>query len=335
MNSKLIIMDEPTSSLTDDAVENLFSLIDELRKKGTTILYVSHKMSEIYTIADSIVILRDGLFVRKAKVQEITPMQVIKDMVGRELSKESDFTSYKTEEVLLEAKNITNSKLKEISFSLHKGEVLGIAGLVGAGRSELGETLFGIMKKESGSLSIHSKEVFINGPKMAIENGIGLVPEDRKLQGLMMDLSVKENASLSNMFRMNRHGFLDNNLISVETDKVLDQTSVKASSPEIEIASLSGGNQQKVLIARWLMVNPEILFLDDPTRGVDVGAKNDIYKIIKHLAKESKGILFVSSELPELLRCCDNILVMAEGKICCQLDARKTTQEEIMSYAAK
>jgi ABC-type sugar transport system ATPase subunit len=335
MNSKLIIMDEPTSSLTDDAVENLFSLINELRDKGTTILYVSHKMSEIYTISDSVVVLRDGCFVRKSKTSEITPQEVIKDMVGRELSKETGFTSYRTDEVLMEAKEIGNAKLKDISFSLHRGEVLGIAGLVGAGRSELGETLFGIMKKERGSLYIKSKEVDINSPKMAIENGIGLVPEDRKLQGLMMDLSVKENASLSNIFRMNKHGFIDKKIISIETNKVLDQTSVKALSPDIEISSLSGGNQQKVLIARWLMVNPEIFFLDDPTRGVDVGAKNDIYQIIKHLVKNGKGIIFVSSELPELLRCCDRILVMTEGRISCKLDAQKTTQEEIMSYAAK
>jgi ABC-type sugar transport system ATPase subunit len=335
MDSKLIVMDEPTSSLTDDAVENLFLLIEELREKGTTILYVSHKMSEIYRIADSIVILRDGAFVRKTPVKEITPQEVIKDMVGRELSRQTDFVSHATDEVLLQADHLSNKKLKDISFALHKGEVLGIAGLVGAGRSELGETLFGVMEKESGSVSVKGKETDIRRPRAAIEEGIGLVPEDRKLQGLMMDLTVKENAALSNLFRMNDHGFLDRTAIEQQTRKVMDQTSIKAASPEIEISSLSGGNQQKVLIARWLMVDPEILFLDDPTRGIDVGAKHDIYQIIKDLSIQGKGILFVSSELPELLRCCDTILVMAEGRISGVLDARKTTQEEIMAYASK
>lgn len=333
MNSRLIIMDEPTSSLTEDTVENLFSLIKELKDDGVTIIYVSHKMNEIFQIADTVAVMRDGEFINKKRAEDTNPDEVIEMMVGRPFSGKDKQKSWLTDDICLSVKNLVTSKVKDISFNLHKGEVLGIAGLVGAGRTELGEALFGLDPIISGDVMTKGEKLQLKNPESAIDGGIGFIPEDRKLQGLMMSLSVRENMILSQLDELNRKGFLDQQKIQKEVSSLIDDIRIKTPSGETCVNTLSGGNQQKVLVARWLMVNPSILFLDDPTRGVDVGAKEDIYELVTSLASNGKGLIFVSSELPELLRCCDRIMVLSEGKMTAMLDGNKTTQQEIMSYA--
>ncbi|MDC7232854.1 MAG: sugar ABC transporter ATP-binding protein [Spirochaetales bacterium] len=333
MNCRLIIMDEPTSSLTDDAVDNLFSLIRDLKKDNVTIIYVSHKMNEIFQIADEIAVMRDGEFIGKKSADETDPTDIIEMMVGRTVSGKEKQRSWATGDVCLSVRNLITPKMKDVSFDLHKGEVLGVAGLVGAGRTELGEALFGLEPVRSGSIRTEDGELELNNPGDAIKKGIGFIPEDRKLQGLMMSMSVQENMILSTLDDLNRKGFLDNSKIVKNVDSLIDNIRIKTPSGNSCVDTLSGGNQQKVLVARWLMVDPEVLFLDDPTRGVDVGAKEDIYEIITSLASRGKGLIFVSSELPELLRCCDRIMVLSEGRATAVLKCKETTQQEIMSYA--
>jgi ABC-type sugar transport system ATPase subunit len=335
MNARLIIMDEPTSALPDDAGDNLFSLMDELKNDGVTIIYVSHKMNEIFRVADSIAVLRDGEFISKKRASETSREEVIEMMVGRPLSGNERQVSWKTEDEILTVKNLVGAGIHDISFGLNRGEVLGVAGLVGAGRSELGEALFGLEPASGGDICIKGKGVRISSPLGAIKEGIGLIPEDRKTQGLMMQLSVKENMILSNLNMLHRNGFMLKDKIDSLVNELIERINIKSASADACVDTLSGGNQQKVLVSRWMMVNPEILFLDDPTRGVDVGAKEDIYELITRLASEGKGVVFVSSELPELLRCCDRIMVMAEGRIAAVLEAERTSQTEIMSYATK
>jgi ABC-type sugar transport system ATPase subunit len=335
MNARLIIMDEPTSSLTDDAVDNLFSLMEELKKDGVTIIYVSHKMNEIFRVADTIAVLRDGEFISKKHVSETNRDEVIEMMVGRPLSGNERQVCWKTNENILRVENLHGLGIEDISFDLNRGEVLGVAGLVGAGRSELGEALFGLVPARTGLIKVKGKVIKISSPLDAIREGIGFIPEDRKTQGLMMQLSVKENMILSYLDFLQRKGFLLREKINTAVNSLIERINIKSASADACVDTLSGGNQQKVLVSRWMMVNPEILFLDDPTRGVDVGAKEDIYELITRLAAEGKGVIFVSSELPELLRCCDRIMVMSEGRISALLDAEKTTQKEIMSFATK
>ncbi len=335
MNTRLIIMDEPTSSLTDDAVANLFDLIAELKHDGVTIIFVSHKMNEIFRIADSIVVMRDGCFIGKMLARDTDHDEVIEMMVGRLLSGKERQQSWKTNDFILSVDNLSTLRIKDVSFNLYAGEVLGVAGLVGAGRSELGEALFGMDKKIHGHVTLDGTLVDVRSPGGAIRHGFGLIPEDRKIQGLMMQLSVKENMILSRLDQLNKYGFLVNWKIQESVNELVESIKIKTSSIDAIVDTLSGGNQQKVLVSRWLMVDPNVLFLDDPTRGVDVGAKEDIYEIITSLASKGKGIIFVSSELPELLRCSDRILVMSEGNVVKILNTEETTQKEIMFYATR
>jgi ABC-type sugar transport system ATPase subunit len=334
MKARIIVMDEPTSSLPDDAVENLFGLIRNLRTSGVSVIYVSHKMKEIFAIADRITVLRDGEVVGTKNASETNIDQIISMMVGRELT--SVASSEKTYgETLLDVQNLNTQKLREISFSVREGEVLGIAGLVGAGRSELGAALFGLDRVNSGSIKLGGREIHPKNPQRAIQQGIGLLPEDRKLQGLCMQGSVRENSTLAIIKKLQVLGFIQHGRETREMSTVLDKTRLKAASYEASVSSLSGGNQQKVLLAKWLLTDPRLIFLDDPTRGIDIGAKHDIYELIADLASKGKGVIFVSSELPELLRCSDKIMVMSEGRIAGFVDARTTTQDEIMGLAAK
>jgi ABC-type sugar transport system ATPase subunit len=333
MNTRLIIMDEPTSSLTNEGVDNLFRLIKELKKDGVTIIYVSHKMNEIFRISDSIIVMRDGIYIDKKATSETKKEEIIEMMVGRSLSGKERQKSCKTQETILRVKDLSTNYIKDISFDLSAGEVLGIAGLMGAGRSELGYALFGIDAQTKGTIEIMGEKLKIRSPIDAIKKGIGFIPEDRKNQGLMMQMSVKENMIMSHLEHLNRKGFFNKDKIYNSVTGLIDKIQIKSASMETCVENLSGGNQQKVLVARWLMVNPSILFLDDPTRGVDVGAKEDIYELITYLASQGKGVIFVSSELPELLRCSDRILVMAEGKQTGILETENTSQNEIMAYA--
>jgi ABC-type sugar transport system ATPase subunit len=277
--------------------------------------------------------MRDGIYIDKKATSETNKEEIIEMMVGRSLSGKERQKSCKTQETILRVKDLSTNYIKDISFDLSAGEVLGIAGLMGAGRSELGYALFGIDAQTKGTIEIMGEKLKIRSPIDAIKKGIGFIPEDRKNQGLMMQMSVKENMIMSHLEHLNRKGFFNKDKIYNSVTGLIDKIQIKSASMETCVENLSGGNQQKVLVARWLMVNPSILFLDDPTRGVDVGAKEDIYELITYLASQGKGVIFVSSELPELLRCSDRILVMAEGKQTGILETENTSQNEIMAYA--
>jgi len=342
-NARVLIMDEPTSSLFDDAVERLFRLIAGLKRQGVAIVYVSHRMDEIFRICDRVTVLRDGATVGTRAIAETAPGELIRMMVGRDLealSKREPVSG----PVLLSVKNLSTKKLQNISFELRRGEVLGIAGLVGAGRSEIGAALFGLDQRVSGTIFLNGREIHPRSPAGAMALGIALLPEDRKKEGLMMRMSVAENAMLggANTAPCGRGSqsdhrerwFIDRAAESRVLEPVFRNLALKTASHGARVGTLSGGNQQKVLLARCLLGNPDVLFLDDPTRGIDVGAKQEIYAIIEKLKLEGKGILLVSSELPELLRCSDRILVMREGRATATLDASEATQERIMKSAA-
>jgi len=335
MDARMVIMDEPTSALPEEAVDRLFSLIRQLTSEGVSVVYVSHKLSEIFEISDRITVLRDGSLVETLNTRETDKGELIRLMVGRDLAERENSESHIQSDVALEVKELKTVKLKGITFNLRKGEVLGVAGLVGSGRSALGAALFGIDPVLSGEITIAGRSLRPDAPRHAMDAGIGLVPEDRKLQGLMMQMNVRENTSLSVIDRMQQAGFIRGREERLKVKEIYERIEVKMASIQANMDTLSGGNQQKVLLARWLLVNPEVLFLDDPTRGVDVGAKEEIYGIIESLARQGKGIVLVSSELSELLRCSDRIMVLHEGEMVEILDARQTTREEIMVRATK
>ena len=326
MNARILLMDEPTSSLFDDAVERLFGLIRTLKERGVSVVYVSHKMEEMFRISDRITVLRDGETVATLETAATTPAEVIRLMVGRDLQlAERPERSYG--EVLLRAEKLVTRKLRGVSFELRRGEVLGVAGLVGAGRSELGEALCGLDRIAGGQV--------LWGRPPGLPGAIALLPEDRREQGLMMDMTVAENGTMASLRRFARFGILRRREESRALDPLVRQLALDCPSLDAAVSTLSGGNQQKVLLARWLLVNPDVLFLDDPTRGIDVAAKQDIYRIIDALAAAGKGVILVSSELPELLRCADRILVLCEGRVTAVYDAREATQEKIMASATE
>jgi ABC-type sugar transport system ATPase subunit len=333
--ARLIVMDEPTSSLADDAVERLFAVIRRLKANGVSIVYVSHKMREIGQISDRITVLRDGATIGTRTTQDVTTDEIIAMMVGRELEMRPDRLESKPGETLLSVEHLSTKKIKDISFEVRRGEVLGVAGLVGAGRSELGEALFGLDRILSGKIQLNGRDIVPSSPREALRAGIGLLPEDRKLEGLMMQMRVRENTTMASLDRFQRLGFIDFRK-ELELSKPLQhRMHLRAASDELEVGSLSGGNQQKVLFCKWLLADPEIFFLDDPARGIDVGAKQDIYGIIEELSRGGKGVIFVSSELPELLQNCHRILVMCEGRCTGIVEARSTNQEQIMALATR
>ena len=325
-NARILIMDEPTSCLFDNAVERLFRLIAELKQRGVAIVYVSHRMDEIFRVCDRATVLRDGVTVGTLAISEATPGELIRMMVGREIGSAARGTSV-SGSALLSVVDLSTRKLQNISFELRRGEVLGIAGLMGAGRSEIGAALFGLDPRISGTIRFDGAGIDPRSPAEAIKLGIALLPEDRKREGLMMRMSVADNTSLG---RFARFGFVNGARESRALDPVFRSLSLKDAP---RVSTLSGGNQQKVLLARCLLGNPEVLFLDDPTRGIDVGAKQEIYAIIEKLAAAGKGIILVSSELPELLRCSDRILVLREGRATATFAAAEATQERIMKAA--
>ena len=333
-NARVLVMDESTSSLTEDAVENLFELIGELKKHGVAIIYVSHKMDEIFRIADRVTVLRDGEYVGTKRTAETDMDELIRMMVGRSIDQSRRATSFCSDEEMLRVEGLCSRKLKDVSFAVHRGEVLGIAGLVGAGRTEIGQALYGLDHLKQGRIHVKGAPYTPVSPRLAMEKGLGLLPEDRKIAGLMMQMSVYENMSMSALQRYSKYGWIDVPAEFRECAAIAARTMLKAASPNEPVDALSGGNQQKVLISRWTLVDPDIIFLDDPTRGVDVGAKEDIYSIIAQLAADGKAVLMTSSELPELLRCCDRIMVMNEGRCVDILAAAQTTQEAIMALAA-
>lgn len=337
-NSKIIVMDEPTSSLTEKEVSHLFKIINKLRKQGISIIYISHKMEEILEISDEVTIMRDGKWIATENSSNLTMDLIIKLMVGRELTDRFPKKDHTPKETILEVNNLSDAKnqLKNVSFKLRKGEILGIAGLVGAKRTETLETLFGLREKGSGDIILHGKKVDNSKPFKAMQNGFALVTEERRQTGIFGKLPIDFNSIIANIDSYKTStGLLANGRISKDTQWVIDSMKVKTPSQKTLIGSLSGGNQQKIVIGKWLLRKPEILLLDEPTRGIDVGAKFEIYQLINELAKEDKGIIMVSSEMPELLGVCDRILVMSNGRVSGIVNANETTQEEIMHLSAK
>ncbi len=332
LNARVILMDEPTSSLFEDAVERLFRLIKRLKSSGVAVAFVSHKMDEIFRICDRVTVLRDGETVGVRDIGAASPREIIRMMAGRDVnvSKKSDRAPGP---VLLQARNLSTRKLKQVCFELRRGEVLGVAGLVGSGRSELGAALFGLDRITGGELRLNGRPFRPRSPHDAIRQGVGLLPEDRKLQGLMMQMSALENSSIGALSRMRRFGFVRHAEERRQVAPLWARLNLKCGAPSLPVAALSGGNQQKALLARWLLLSPDVLFLDDPARGIDVSAKEDIYGIIDELARQGKGVILVSSELPELLRCSDRILVLNNGRLSAAFDAASAAQEAILAAA--
>lgn len=333
-NSKLIIMDEPTSAITEKEVNHLFRIIRSLKEEGVSIIYITHKMDELEKITDEFTVLRDGKYVGTKPSEHISKDQLIEMMVGRELTHVFDKKQTQIQEVVLSVKNLSKKgKFQPISFDVRKGEIVGFAGLMGSGRTEVLETIFGIHPADSGEVIIKNQKVEIRKPSDAIRHGIGLLTEDRKQTGLFLPLSVRDNMITVNMDEYASAGFLDQKRIDAECKAQSDKLKIKTPSLNQSIKYLSGGNQQKALIARWLLHNPDILFLDEPTRGIDVGAKAEIYNLIFDLAKEGKSIVVVSSELPEILGLCDRVVVMYEGIKTGELTREEATQEKILELA--
>ena len=337
-DAKIIVFDEPTSSLTEVEVEHLFRIINMLRDKGCGIIYISHKMEEILRISDDVTIMRDGQYVATRDAKTLTMEEIIKLMVGRELTNRFPPKDNVPGEVILDVKNISGkyTRLKDASFQLHKGEILGVAGLDGSGRTELLENLFGVMTREGGTITLHGKEIHNHNPKSAIKHGFALLTEERRATGIFGIRDIRENTVISSLGDYLEHRlWLNDKKMADKTDWSIKAMRIKTPSQKTQIRSLSGGNQQKVIIGRWLLTKPEVLLLDEPTRGIDVGAKYEIYQLIIDLAKEGKGVMMVSSEMPELLGVCDRILVMSGGRIAGEVDAKTTSQEEILTLAAK
>lgn len=337
-NAKIIIMDEPTSSLTQNEVDNLFEIINSLRKKGISIIYISHKMDEILSISDDVTIMRDGQYIGTWEARELTIDNIVTKMVGRELKNLYPTKSNVPGEVVLEVKGLTSiseKSFKDVSFQLRKGEVLGIGGLVGAQRSELFEAVFGIRGIKKGTITYKGKELKIKRPHDAIKQGIALLTEDRRATGIFGVLSIAENISVASLDKYVKLGFLNERKVENLVQENIKKLSIKTPNSKTKIQTLSGGNQQKVIISRWLANDPDIFILDEPTRGIDVGAKYEIYTIIADLAKQGKSIIMISSELPELIGMSDRVLVMCNGKVSGEVSKEDATQENIMSLATK
>jgi len=334
-NADMVIMDEPTSALTDKEVDHLFKIIEKLKKQGKAIVYISHKMDEIFKISDEITVLRDGEFIGSYPAEELDTNKLISLMVGRELDKMFPKVDCEIGDVKLSVKNLSKKgEFENISFDLKRGEILGIAGLVGAGRTEIIETIFGCKTKTTGEIFIDNKKVNIKTPEDAIKNKMALLTEDRRMTGIFPMLSVKDNTVIANIKEyISPIGFINHKKIKEDCESYRKSIRVKTPSINQKIMNLSGGNQQKVLIARWLLTDPDILILDEPTRGIDVGAKSEIHAIITELAGQGKSIIMVSSELPEVLGMSDRILVMHEGRMTGIVDRKDATQELILKYA--
>lgn len=337
-NAKILVLDEPTSSLTQQEVNHLFRIINLLRDRGCGIIYISHKMEEILEISDEVTVMRDGQWIATEDAKDLTTDKIIKLMVGRDLVDRFPPKTNEPKDVILEIKNLTGKyqpSIQDVSFGLRKGEILGVAGLVGSKRTELLETIFGIASHSEGEILLHGKPIDNKDSATAIKNGFALLTEERRATGIFGGLDIKFNSVIANLDNYSNYGVLNDRKAKKDTGWVIDSMKVKTPGQHTPIRSLSGGNQQKVIIGRWLLTNPEVLLLDEPTRGIDVGAKYEIYQLIIDLANKEKGIIFVSSEMPELLGICDRIMVMSNGRVAGIEDAKDLDQEKIMTLAAK
>lgn len=333
-HSKVLIMDEPTSAISDKEIEKLYDLIFKLKADNVAIVFISHKLDEIFRVADKITVLRDGEFIGTRNVTELDKDTLISMMIGRDLTNIYDKQKVEIGAPVLEVKNLTKAGLfEDISFTLHKNEILGISGLMGAGRTELVESIFGMRDIDSGQIVINGKSVSIKCPSDAQRNGIALIPEDRKALGLNLKDTTGFNVSLCSLSEFVKGGFLQSKPENLKVDAIIEEMNVKVSSRKTPVVSLSGGNQQKVVIAKWLMAAPDILIMDEPTRGIDIGAKTEIYKLITKLAQMGKSVIMVSSELPEIIGMSDRVLVLCAGRLTGELSGDSINQQDIMRCA--
>ena len=334
-DAEIIIMDEPTSALTEAEVANLYDTVRDLKSRGKAIVYISHKIEEIFAIADEITVLRDGEFVSHDKIASFDHDKLISLMVGRTLDQQFHKTKHDFGKVLLRVENLSRSgEFKDVSFEVHAGEVLGFAGLIGAGRTEVVETVFGLQRADGGEIYVEGERVSIRSPGDAIRYGLALVSEDRKNVGLNLVGSVKENITMANLEKYCKFGVISSGSEKRACDDLIEMLSVKTHSRDTLVNALSGGNQQKVILARWMSTRPKILILDEPTKGIDVGAKAEIYRLIDEFAAEGGCVIMVSSEMPEILGMSDRIAVMHEGDLVAVFDRGEATQEKLLTAAA-
>jgi len=333
-NARVIVMDEPTAPLTVNEVESLFKIIEKLKNKGITIVYISHRMEEIFSISDRVSVMRDGKYIDTKKTKETNRQELIQLMVGRELAEKYPSRNNITKEKALEVRNISGNGNKNISFHVNRGEIVGFAGLVGAGRTELVRMIFGADKLETGEIFINGKAVNIRSPKQAINLGIGLIPEDRKQQGAFLSMGIDWNISISNIRELCKYGIIDEKLAENQANKYIKDLSIKTPFIDQLVKNLSGGNQQKVVLAKVLATNSNVIIFDEPTRGIDVGAKQEIYHLMNRLANEGKSIIMISSDMEELLGMSDRILVLSEGKLVGEVDKEQFSQNYILELAS-
>lgn len=333
-DAKVIIMDEPTAALTQSETVALFKVIESLRKKGVSMVYISHRMEEIFELCDRITVLRDGSYIGVKNIPETNMNEIVKMMIGREIGERYPSRDVKIGKEVLKVKGLTRKgTFHDVSFSVRAGEVLGVSGLMGAGRTEIMQAVFGNLSYESGTIEIDGEEVKISNPRQAMEHGIGFITEDRKTEGLMLDKSIRENISLCNLGRISKSSVISKEAEKDMVAEAIKDLHIKCFGPFHECNNLSGGNQQKVVLAKWILTNPKILILDEPTRGVDIGAKKEIYNIINKLAAQGVAIIMVSSELPEVLGMSDNIMVVREGEVRGIISYEEANQERVMTLA--
>jgi len=336
VNARILIMDEPTSALTLNEVAELFQIVRRLREKGTAIVFISHRLEELFEIADRVTVLRDGAYVDTRSMDGVTQDDLIRMMVGRTVTDLFPKQDVEAGEVVLRVKNLTRrGAFEDVSFELHKGEILGMAGLIGAGRTEVSQTLFGVTPAHAGTIEIEGQPLRITSPRQAMDYGLALVPEDRQHHGLVPPMDITDNVTLPNLTSFTRAGWLNKKEAQVAAFQAATQLQVKATTVWQKVRELSGGNQQKIVLAKWLSTHPRILILDEPTRGIDVGTKAEVHRLMSALAAEGIAILMISSELPEVLGMSDRILVMHEGKVTGLFDRSEATQEKIMLAATQ
>ncbi|HEL1090553.1 TPA: sugar ABC transporter ATP-binding protein [Streptococcus equi subsp. zooepidemicus] len=329
----LLVMDEPTAALTDRETESLFQMIASLKKAGVGIVYISHRMEEIFRVTDLITVMRDGIVVDTKPTAETNPAELVKKMVGRDIDDYYPAKAAELGELVFEVENLSGECFKDISFQVRRGEILGFSGLMGAGRTEVMRAIFGLDKRTAGRIRLNGQDIQVINPVQAIRAGIGFLTEDRKEEGLILDFSIKDNMTLPSHKDFSKNGFFDDKTSRDFVQKMIDRLRIKSGRPELVVGNLSGGNQQKVVLAKWIGIAPKVLILDEPTRGVDVGAKREIYQLMNELADRGVPIVLVSSDLPEVLGVSDRIVVMHEGRITGELSRGEATQEKVMQLA--
>lgn len=334
-NCRFLIMDEPSAPLTDQEVKVMFNVVRKLKDNGVTVIYISHRLEEIFEIADRVTVLRDGEFICTKNINETNKDDLIRYMVGRELKEAFPVYEGKPgKEVVFEVEHLTGNGVQDINFCVHKGEILGLGGLVGAGRTETAQMIFGMANVESGKIKVHGREIHVRNPKDAIRNKISMVPEDRKREGLVLSMSIKENISMACKDKITKFDVINKNKQKAIVEKYRDAMRIKMSDSEMLANSLSGGNQQKVVLAKWLATEPDVIIFDEPTRGIDVGAKYEIYLLMHELLRQGKALIMISSEMEELINMSDRIVILSEGRQTGTLSREEYSQEKILEYSS-